>query len=85
MESSRLVERVQELTDLELAILLCLVADQSCIIQTDQDDMESLEQELQLVGRQCLYPTRNAETDGRLWLMSLAFPMPKLVVMGVRV
>lgn len=49
MESSQLVERVQGLTDLELAVTLCLVANQNCIIQTEQDDMESLQQELQLV------------------------------------
>lgn len=49
MDTSGLVERVQQLTDLELAILLCLVADQNCIIQAEQDDMKSLEQELQLV------------------------------------
>lgn len=49
MEHVRLVETIQELTDLELAVLLCLVADQSCIIQTEGDDLETLEQELQLV------------------------------------
>ncbi len=74
MENFRLVEEIQELTDLELAMLLCLVADQSCIIQTEQDDIESLEQELQLVRRQCLYLMGNAEMAGRLSLMSLASP-----------
>lgn len=49
METSRLVERVQELTDLELAMLLCLMAGEHCIIQTEGNDMEPLEQELQLV------------------------------------
>lgn len=49
MEASKLVARVQEFTDLELAILLCLVAAEHCIIEAEQDDKRSLEQELQLV------------------------------------
>lgn len=49
MEQVGLVAQIQELTDLELAVLLCLVADQSCIIQTEHGDLEPLEQELQLV------------------------------------
>lgn len=51
MATSNLTERIQDLPDLELAMLLSLVADHSCIIQTEQDDMEVLEQELQLVWR----------------------------------
>ncbi len=49
MESLNLRERVQELTDLELALLLSLVASQNCIIQAELDDLEPLEQELRLV------------------------------------
>ena len=49
METSPLVERVQDLTDLELAILLSLVAGEHCIIQTENSALESLEQELRLV------------------------------------
>lgn len=49
METSPLVERVQDLTDLELAILLSLVAGEHCIIQTESGAVESLEQELRLV------------------------------------
>lgn len=48
---SGLVERVQELTDLELAMLLSLVSGQHCIIKAEQEDLDSLEQELQLVLR----------------------------------
>ncbi|KAF6222159.1 hypothetical protein HO133_001245 [Letharia lupina] len=48
-DPSGLVERVQELTDLELAMLLSLVAGQHCIVAAEQDDLDSLEQELQLV------------------------------------
>lgn len=46
---SGLVERVQELTDLELAMLLSLVADQHCIITAEPDDLDPLQQELHLV------------------------------------
>lgn len=49
MDLSGLLERVQELTDLELAMLLSLVASQHCIITAEQDDLGSLEQELHLV------------------------------------
>ena len=49
METSPLVERVQDLTDLELAILLSLVASEHCIIQTESSALEPLEQELRLV------------------------------------
>lgn len=49
MDPQSLVERVQELTDVELATLLCLVAGQHCIIQTEPEGLEALEQELQLV------------------------------------
>lgn len=49
MEVSGLVERVQELTDVELAILLGLIAGQHCIIQTEKEALSSLEQEIQLV------------------------------------
>lgn len=44
-----LVERVQELTDVELAMLLGLIAGQHCIIQTEREALSSLEQEIQLV------------------------------------
>lgn len=49
MEATGLVEKIQELTDLELAVLLSLVASQHCIIQTEEDSLDSLEQELRLV------------------------------------
>ena len=50
MQPSGLVQRVQELTDLELAMLLSFVAGQHCIITAEQDDLEPLEQELCLVS-----------------------------------
>ncbi|MCJ1363571.1 hypothetical protein MMC16_002678 [Acarospora aff. strigata] len=49
MEESDVVDKIHELSNLELATLLCLIADQSCIITTDKDALDELEQELQLV------------------------------------
>ena len=51
MDPAGLVEKVQELTDLELAMLLSLVAGQHCIITAEQDDLDPLVQELHLVYR----------------------------------
>lgn len=50
MEESELVEKAQELTDLELALLVSLIARQHCIIQAEEESLGSLEQELKLVG-----------------------------------
>ena len=62
MDTAELVERVQELTDLELAVLLSLVAAQHCIITADEDDVDSMVQELQLVWQKIpLYLVTYAE------------------------
>ena len=53
-EVSDLIERVQELTDVELAMLVSLIAGQHCVVQTENEAINSLEQEIQLVGMQ--YP-----------------------------
>jgi MoxR-like ATPase len=49
MELDRIVERVQSLSDLELAALLCLIAKQHCIIETEDDFVDDLAQELALI------------------------------------
>lgn len=54
MDISDLVKKVRALTDLELAMLLCLVVDQSCIIQSEQTELQNLEEELRVVCRSCL-------------------------------
>ena len=56
VKPSGLIKRVQELTDLELAMLLSLVAGHHCIITAEQDDLEPLEQELCLVLKNLSYP-----------------------------
>jgi hypothetical protein len=49
MEIHKLVERVQKLSDLELATLLCLIAKQHCCIEIEDDLVDDLAQELALV------------------------------------
>ena len=49
MEESALIESIQELTDLELALLLSLTAGEHCIIQTEEELLDLVEEELQLV------------------------------------
>jgi hypothetical protein len=47
----RLVEKVQTLSDLELAVLVCLVAEQHCIIETERQLLDTVESELKLVSK----------------------------------
>jgi hypothetical protein len=47
--SGRIVDKIQALSDAELAVLLCLGADQHCIIETDKYLLDGLEQELGIV------------------------------------
>ncbi|KAE9986824.1 hypothetical protein EG328_004543 [Venturia inaequalis] len=49
-ESSRLVSKVQELGDIELAALLCFIAQEHCIIEADEEEFENVEQELGLIA-----------------------------------
>ncbi|KAI8932240.1 hypothetical protein NX059_011119 [Plenodomus lindquistii] len=43
-------EKVQMLGDLELATLICLVAEQHCIIEADQELIDDVQEELKLVA-----------------------------------
>lgn len=49
MLCTELADKVAELSDLELALLLCLSAHEHCLIRTEEDALDSLQQELQLV------------------------------------
>ena len=49
MSTRDLVHRVEELADLELALLLCFVANEHCLIRTEDEALDSLQHELQLV------------------------------------
>ena len=44
-----LIDRIHGLSDLELATLLCLIAKEHCIIETDAEALDDLEHELRLV------------------------------------
>ena len=45
----RIVDKVQALSDIELAVLLCLVADQHCIVEADAEVIDRVGVELQIV------------------------------------
>ena len=49
MGGPSLEEKVQGLSDLELAVLLSLIAGQHCIIETEKDALDTLAEELKLV------------------------------------
>ena len=49
MADDNLLDKVHELSDLELAALLCLVAQEHCIIDTEPDALDELVQELEHV------------------------------------
>jgi MoxR-like ATPase len=51
-QNAGLVEKVQALSDIELAVLLCLVTDQHCIVEADPLLLPAVEQELQIVASQ---------------------------------
>jgi len=50
MADESLLNKVHELSDLELATLICLVAQEHCIIDTDPEVLDDLVTELQLVS-----------------------------------
>jgi hypothetical protein len=50
MDVEAVVAKVQQLSDLELATLLCLVAKQHCLIETEEDLLVDVSHELALVG-----------------------------------
>jgi hypothetical protein len=49
MADETLLDKVHELSDLELAALICLVAQEHCIIDTEPDSIDKLVQELEQV------------------------------------
>jgi hypothetical protein len=62
------------LSDIELAVLLCLVAEQHCIIESDRHLLDGLEQELRIVW--CMIHFGTLETDcARLHQISLGSHM----------
>ena len=49
MADEALLNKIHGLSDLELAALLCLVAEEHCIIDTEPESLDDLVQELSLV------------------------------------
>jgi hypothetical protein len=49
MADEALLDKVQDLSDLELAVLTCLVAREHCVIDTEPHALDQLVLELQLV------------------------------------
>ena len=49
MEEASLAEKIHGLSDLELETLLSLLANEHCIIWTQEDALDSLGEELELV------------------------------------
>lgn len=49
MENPGLIDRAQELTDLELALLVSLVAGQHCLIEAKAEALNSIQKEIKLV------------------------------------
>ncbi|KAL5385120.1 hypothetical protein DPSP01_004932 [Paraphaeosphaeria sporulosa] len=47
----RIADKVQALSDIELAALLCLITDQHCIIEGEKQSLDELEHEIRLVAR----------------------------------
>ncbi|KAG9791550.1 hypothetical protein KCU88_g988, partial [Aureobasidium melanogenum] len=63
MEASSFVEQVEDMTDLELAVLLSLIAQHHCMIQVDDDLVDDLASELALNDRVFMSHFHEAE-DG---------------------
>lgn len=87
MEEPGLIERIQNLTDLELALLLSLVADEHCLIHSEEEFIDPLEEELQLV--RCDAPLLNASSAERLidcfqclWPLPCNGPMQQFYKLG---
>jgi hypothetical protein len=49
MADETLLNKIHELSDLELAALICLIAEEHCIINTVSEALDDLVQELELV------------------------------------
>jgi len=50
MADQPLIEKVHELSDLELAALICLITQEHCIIDTEPDALDEIVEELELVS-----------------------------------
>lgn len=61
MTPAEVIEQVEELTDIELAVLLSLVAQENCVIIQTAEVLRSLQEEVQCVCTLSLVRHRRAE------------------------
>lgn len=52
MADDALLQKVQTLSDLELAALLCLLSEEHCIIDTEPEALDDVVRELKLVSQE---------------------------------
>lgn len=57
MADESLIGKIHDLSDLELAALICLVAKEHCIIDTVPDSLDELVDELELVCHKFCAPS----------------------------
>lgn len=63
MADEALLHKIHSLSDLELAALICLVAEEHCIIDTEPEALDDLVHELSLVSTNPLHYCQAASTD----------------------
>lgn len=83
MADDELLDKVQDLSDLELAALLCLATQEHCIIDTEPDALDDLVLELQLVGDIKCSDCFEIINNVRLHLMSLDLHKPWSIVVSI--
>lgn len=49
-DADGIAEKVQSLSDLELAVLICLIAEQHCVIECEVEGLRGVQVELELVS-----------------------------------
>lgn len=76
MAEEALLEKISNLSDLELAALLCFTNQEHCIIDTDPDAVQDLIQELRLVSLHFRGAISVSNILHRLPLMALGSPTP---------
>lgn len=81
-DEGKLVDKIQCLTDIELAVLLCLITGQHCIIEADGAELDRVGKELRLVsesyffflswGKSCFFALLRSYIS-----FPASFPVPK--------
>lgn len=81
MDSDNVVQVVRDLSDIELAALVCLVAEQHCIIRTADDVLDDLADEI-AVSSQKIFGLSCVVIDLNPWSSSSVFDQAVLDVDG---